>query len=338
MRVWTVNEPWGPESLVLSEIADPLPGRGEVRIRMRAASLNYRDLLIVQGRHVGGALKHGASITPLGDGCGIVDMIGEGVTQYQIGDRVIPRMIPNWHSGPVAPAKLAGTLGLHCAGLARELAVLKASNLVKAPDYLTDSEAACLACAALTAWSALFEGEGVRPGDVAVIQGTGSVSLALLQFANVAGLRTIVTSSSDEKLASVLAMGAHHTVNYRKNPNWANAVRELTGGVGADFILDMGATGSLAESLLALRMEGQIAVVGILGGGSAIEPAQFLASAPRIRGITVGSSEMFEAMMRALTLHRIRPVVGTTLPWTDAPAGFEMLGRGNQFGKIVFEF
>ncbi|MEY9176427.1 NADPH:quinone reductase-like Zn-dependent oxidoreductase [Bradyrhizobium elkanii] len=338
MRVWTVTEPWGTENLALSEVADPLPNDGEVRIRMRAASLNYRDLLIVSGRHVGGALRNGAPIIPLGDGCGVIDMVGEGVERFQVGDRVIPLMIPNWRSGPVTPAKMAGALGLHTAGLARELAVFDESHLIKAPAYLTDHEAACLACATLTAWSALFEGRGLRPGEVAVIQGTGSVSLALLQFAKAAGLRTIVTSSSDEKLASVRALGAAHGINYRTQTKWADAVRDLTDGAGADFILDMGAMGSLAESLRALRMEGQIAVVGILDGSSALEPAQLLASAARIRGITVGSSEMFNAMTRALTLHEIHPVVGKVLAWTEAPTGFEMLGTGNQFGKVVLEF
>ncbi|AMK21093.1 NADPH:quinone reductase [Sphingobium sp. TKS] len=338
LRLWTVTEPWGPEGLTLDETADPMPGRGEVRVRLRAASLNYRDLLIVRGRHVGGALKHGAPIIPIGDGCGVIDMVGEGVEQHQIGDRVIPLMVPNWRSGPVSPAKMAGALGLHSPGLARELAVFPERHLIKAPSYLSDSEAACLACAALTAWSALFEGPGLRPGDVAVIQGTGSVSLAVLQFAKAAGLRTIVTSSSDDKLASVLALGANHGINYRTVPNWAGAVRDLTDGVGADFVLDMGAVGSLSESLRAIRMEGQIAVVGILEGGSAIDPAQFLASAARIRGITVGSAEMFDAMVRALTHHEIHPVVGTVLPWTEAPAAFEMLSDGNQFGKIVLEF
>lgn len=337
MHAFTVAAPWGLDNLQLGELPEPTPGPGEVRIRMNAVALNYRDLLITDGGHVRGALAD-KPIIPFGEGCGVVDAIGEGVTRVGIGERVIPALLPRWLAGPPTPERVAGALGMNMPGLGREYAVIGEEALVRAPDFLSDAEAACLACAALTAWSALFAGPRLRPGNVALLQGTGGVALAALQFASVAGLETMITSSSDEKLERARAYGAAHGINYRMNPTWSRVSRRLTGGRGADLVLDMGAPGSFEESLRAIRTGGQVSVVGMLDSGSNLNPATLLASAARVRAVLVGSRDMLEEMCRAISLHRIRPIISDVMPWTEARKGLEALRSQSRFGKIVLEF
>ncbi len=337
MRALTVCEPWGLNNLTLVELPEPVPGPGEVRLRMKAVSLNFRDWLIANGGHVGGALSQN-SIIPFGDGCGIVDALGDGVTRVSVGERVIPTIIPKWIAGAATPERVGSALGMNIPGLGQEFVVVDQEALVKAPEFLTDTEVACLACAGLTAWNALFQEPKLAPGDVAVLQGTGGVSTFALQFARAAGMETIITSSSDEKLDSARALGADHGINYRVTPRWAEAVREITGGRGADFVLDMGAEGTFEESLRAVRMNGHVAVVGMLEGGSILKPATLLASAARVSAILVGSRDMLEAMCRTVSYHRIRPVISSVLPWTEAREALHALRSSSHFGKIVLEF
>ncbi|WP_352000010.1 NAD(P)-dependent alcohol dehydrogenase [Sphingobium sp. SJ10-10] len=337
MRSLMVSPPWGLDNIDLVEAPTPEPGPGEVRVRMKAVSLNFRDLLIANGRHVRGALSV-QPIIPFGDGCGIVDAVGDDVTRVALGDRVIPTIIPRWLAGPATPERIGAAVGMNLPGLGREYAVISQEALVKAPEFLTDAEAACLACAGLTAWNALFDGPNLLPGDVALLQGTGGVSMFALQFAKAAGFETIVTSSSDEKLERARAYGADHLINYRNDANWSAAARSLTGGRGPDFILDMGAPGTFEESLRAVRMNGFISVVGMLGAGSELNPATLLASAARVKAVAVGSRETFEAMCRAISYHRIRPVISEVLPWTEARRALESLESRLYFGKIVLEF
>ncbi|WP_398467837.1 NAD(P)-dependent alcohol dehydrogenase [Tardiphaga sp.] len=310
MRALELSHPWGTESLKIVEHADPAPGKGEVVVKMRTISLNFRDTAIIaKGGYSAGAVD-APPIIPFSDGCGIIAAVGEGVHRVAVGDRVSTLFFPNWHAGPPTPDKRDGPLGSPGApGAARELALFPETAVSKVPDYLTDEEVATLPCAALTAWRAMFVDARLEPGDSVVLQGTGGVSIFGLQFAKAAGLRTII---------------------------------ELTGGRGADFIMEVGGAGTLIESLKSVRMAGHIAVIGILTDASAppakLSASVMIATAAKVQGLSVGSREMFEAMCRALTLHRIRPVVDRVLPWTDARLAVEEMARGSHFGKIVLTF
>ena len=337
MRSLTVSAPWGINNIEIIEVPDPVPGPGEVRLRMKAVAINYRDLLIANGRHVQGALEHN-EIVPFGDGCGVVDAVGEGVTRVSVGDRVIPMLIPDWISGPPRPEVIGTALGKNVPGVGREYMVVNQENLVKAPECLSDNEAACLAIAGLTAWASLFDGPSLVPGDVVLIQGTGGVSMFAMQFAKAAGFQTIITSSSDEKLDRARGYGADHCINYRTDPNWSEVARRLTGGLGPDFILDMGGEGTLEESLRAIRINGYISVVGMLGAGSIVNPTTMLASCARVKGVLGVSRDAFEDMCRAISYHRIRPIVSEVMPWTEVRKAMESLQSKSHFGKIVLEF
>jgi NADPH:quinone reductase-like Zn-dependent oxidoreductase len=338
MRALSVSEPWGLDQIKLIDVPDPAPGPGEVLVRMRAVSLNYRDLLMVQGMYARGAAT-GGPITPFSDGCGIVEAIGPGVTRVQPGDRVATLFFQSWISGPPTLEKLSSSLGSPIPGAGRELAVFSQEGLSKVPDFLSDQQVATLPCAALTAWRALFEDPDLRPGDTVVLQGTGGVSIFGLQFAHAAGLRTLITSSSDEKLDRAKAMGANHLVNYRREPEWAKAVRAATGGVGADLIVEVGGGGTIEQSMRAIRIGGHVAIVGVVAGlGGGFNTVSLIGNSARLQGLSVGSRDMFEAMCRFIDLHRIQPVVDKLFPWTEAKAAFTAMQGGEHFGKIVLEF
>ncbi|HEX3367098.1 NAD(P)-dependent alcohol dehydrogenase [Phenylobacterium sp.] len=338
MRSLSVSKPWGLDEIKVVEAPDPVPGHREVLVRMRAVSLNYRDLLMVSGMYGRMPATTGA-ITPFSDGCGIVEAVGPGVTRLQPGDRVATMFFQDWISGSPTLAKLSSSLGSPIPGAGRELAVFSQEGLSKVPDFLTDQQAATLPCAALTAWRALFEDADLRPGDTVALQGTGGVSIFGLQFAHAAGLRTVITSSSDEKLARAKAMGADHLANYRTDPEWSKAVRAATGGVGADLIIEVGGGGTIEQSMKAIRIGGHVAIVGVVAGpGSGFNTAALIGNSARLQGVSVGSRDMFEAMCRLIELHRIEPVVDKVFPWTEAKAAFAAMRGGEHFGKIVLEF
>ena len=339
MRALQVAAPWGLDALKVVEADDPSPGHGEVLVRMRAVSLNYRDLLMVQGGYSRGAATDGVVITPFSDGCGVVEAVGPGVTRVAVGDRVATLFFQNWISGRPTLEKLASALGSPIPGVGRELAVLSQEGVSKVPAFLTDHQVATLPCAALTAWRGLFEDARLQPGDTVVLQGTGGVSIFGLQFAHAAGYRTVITSSSDRKLERAAALGADHRVNYREVPDWASAVRAATAGVGADLVLEVGGSGTIQQSLRAVRIGGHVAIIGVVAGGTeGVHPGALIANGVRMQGLTVGSREMFEAMCRAIELHRIAPVVDKTYPWTEAAVALETMRNGDHFGKIVLTF
>jgi len=339
MRALEVAAPWGPDQLKVVESPDPSPGPGEVLVRMRAVSLNYRDLLMINGMYSRGSATASGAITPFSDGCGVVEAIGPGVTRVAVGDRVSTLFFQNWISGRPTLEKLSSSLGFPIPGAGRELAVFSQEGVCKVPDFLTDQQVATLPCAALTAWRGLFEDARLEPGDTVVLQGTGGVSIFGLQFAKAAGYRTIITSSSDEKLERAKALGADHLVNYKSTPDWAKAVRELTGGVGADFIMEVGGAGTMQQSLRALRIGGHIAVIGVVAGaGEGLNPAVLIGNSAKLQGLSVGSREMYEAMCRAIALHRIEPIVDKVFLWTEAGAAFGAMQGGEHFGKIVLQF
>lgn len=338
MRALEVAAPWGADALKIVERPDPAPGHGEVLVRMKAVSLNYRDMLMINGMYSRGSAV-GGTITPFSDGCGVVEAVGPGVTRVAVGDRVATLFFQNWASGRPTLEKLASALGFPIPGAGRELATFSQEGVSKVPAFLTDQQVATLPCAALTAWRGLFEDARLEPGDTVVLQGTGGVSIFGLQFAKAAGYRTVITSSSDEKLARAGAMGADHLVNYRTTPEWSHAVREATAGAGADFIMEVGGAGTIQQSLKAVRIGGHVAIIGIVAGaGEGVNPGVLIGNSARLQGLSVGSREMFEAMCRAMELHRIVPVVDKVFPWTEAAAAFSAMQAGEHFGKIVLEF
>ena len=338
MRALNVSQPWGLDELKVVEVPDPRPGPGEVLIRMRAVSLNYRDLLMVGGIY-GRAPATAGPITPFSDGCGIVEAVGEGVTRFAVGDRVATLFFQGWISGPPTLEKLSTSLGMPIPGAGRELAVFSQEGLSKVPEFLSDEQVATLPCAALTAWRGLFEDARLKPGDTVVLQGTGGVSIFGLQFAHAAGLRTLITSSSDEKLKRAKDLGADHLVNYRQEPEWSKAVRAATAGVGADLILEVGGGGTIEQSMRAVKIGGHIAIIGVVAGaGNPFNPAALIGNSAKMQGLSVGSREAFEAMCRAIEQHRIQPVVDKTFPWTEAKAAFQAMQAGEHFGKIVLRF
>ncbi|MEO8813120.1 MAG: NAD(P)-dependent alcohol dehydrogenase [Caulobacteraceae bacterium] len=336
MRALQLIDATGLENLKVVELPDPIPGRGEVLVRMRAVSLNYRDLLMIGGVY-GRATP--LPLTPFSDGCGMVEAVGPGVTRLAVGDRVATLFFQKWLAGKPTMEGLMSALGMPVPGAGRELATFHEDGLSRVPAFLSDAQVSTLPCAALTAWRALFEDARLAPGDTVLLQGTGGVSIFGLQFAHAAGYRTIVTSSSDEKLERARGLGADHTINYRTTPQWGRAARDATGGRGVDFIMEVGGGGTLAESLRAIALMGHIAIIGVLGGPA--EPLQMgsmIATSARLQGVSVGSRVMFEAMCRAIELHRIAPVVDKTWPFTEAVAALEAMRAGKHFGKIVLTF
>lgn len=321
----------GLDNLKLIERDIPRPGPGQILIRMKAASLNYRDLINVTM----GIYK--LPFIPLSDGCGVVEEIGEGVTRVKAGDRVAPSFFQTWLSGRPEAHLLGSSLGGPIDGCLTEYMCLSQDGVSKVPDFLTDEQVATLPCAGLTAWRGLMEA-GLKAGETVVVQGTGGVSIFALQFAKAAGATVIATSSSDEKLARAKALGADHLINYKATPEWAKEVRKITGGLGADHIVEVGGAGTFVQSLQATRIDGHISVIGVVGGFTQDIPiAAIFGGNLNIRGISVGSRAMFEDMCRAIAVNRIEPVVDRTLPFAEARAGFELMKGQGHFGKIALK-
>jgi len=335
MRALQLVDAVGLENLKVVELADPKPGPHEVLVRMRAVSLNYRDMLMIAGIY-GPATP--LPLTPFSDGCAVVEAVGEGVTRFTPGDRVATMFFQKWLAGKPTMEGLMSALGIPVPGAGRELAVFHENGLSKVPAFLTDQQVSTLPCAALTAWRALFEDARLEPGDTVLLQGTGGVSIFGLQFAKAAGYRTIITSSSDEKLERAKAMGADHGINYKITPEWGAPARAFTAGRGVDFIMGVGGS-TVSEGLKCITLMGHISIIGVLGG--AAEPLPFgtmIGTGATLQGVSVGSRAMFEAMCRAIETHRISPVVDKVYPFTEAVAAFEAMRAGEHFGKIVLEF
>jgi len=302
---------------------------------MRACSLNYRDLMMVKGQY---NPSQRLPLIPLSDGVGEVVQVGEGTRRVKLGDRVAGAFLQRWIDGEFNPEARGSTLGGPLDGMLTEARVLSEEGLVRVPEHLSDLEAACLPCAALTAWHALVFCGRIKAGDTVLLQGTGGVSIFGLQFARLAGARPLIISSSDEKLQRARQLGAWQTVNYRNTPDWDKKVRELTGG-GADLVLEVGGAGTLARSLNAVRLGGSIQVVGVLGGVNVELPVtSILMKGACLQGIFVGSRRMFEEMNRAIAASGLKPVVDRVFPFAEAPAAFSHMESGQHFGKIVIQF
>lgn len=332
MKVYEIRDRFGLDALKHVEKPQPQPGPGEVLLKIRAASLNYRDLLVVKGLY---NPKMPLPRVPVSDAVGEVVAAGAGVTRVQPGERVAGLFMQKWLCGPVTDAAARSALGGAIDGLLAEYAVLHEDGVIPVPEHLTDEEAATLPCAALTAWDALFEEGRVKPGDSVLVQGTGGVSLFALQFARLAGARVIATSSSDAKLERARGLGASDGINYKTTPEWGEAVRKLTDGAGVDQVVEVGGAGTLPQSLRAVRAGGTISLIGVLSGAGQVNPTPVLMKNVRVQGIFVGSRAMFEAMNRAIALHKLRPVVDRVFPFTEAVEALRYMDSGAHFGKIV---
>jgi NADPH:quinone reductase-like Zn-dependent oxidoreductase len=334
MKLYEFREIKGIDSLIRTERDTPGPGAGEVLIRVHAASLNYRDLLIAEGKYLR-SMK--LPLIPLSDGAGEVADVGEGVTRVRRGDRVAGIFMQNWLGGETSPYAPRIALGGSVDGMLAEYVVLHENGIVHIPRHLSYEEAAALPCAAVTAWNALTSWM-FRPGISVLVQGTGGVSLFALQFAKLAGARVIVTSSSDDKLKRAVALGADDCINYKSIPDWDTKTVELTGGIGVDHIVEVGGPGTLARSMNAVRIGGRISFIGLLTGTDVtVSPMPILGKQIQVRGIFVGSRDMFEAMNRTITLHQLRPVVDQVFEFDQARDALRHMRSGRHFGKIVIK-
>lgn len=336
MKVYEIQNSFGLDSLNIAERPDPSPSYGQVLIKVRAVSLNYRDLMVVKGLY---NPNIPLPLIPFSDGVGEVVAVGEGVTRVKVGDRVAGIFFQDWIAGKLTAAKTNSALGGAIDGMLAEYVVLHEDGLVHVPAHLTDAEAATLPCAAVTAWNALFHSGSLKAGETILVQGTGGVSMFALQFAKIAGARVIATSSSDEKIEKVKQLGASATINYKQTPQWGKTARELAGGEGVDLVVEVGGAGTLNESLRAVRIGGQISLIGVLSGVSGeINTVSILMKSVRVRGIYVGSREMFEAMNQAITLHQIKPIVDRVFPFSEAREALKYMESGSHFGKICLQF
>lgn len=332
MKAWEIQGGFGLGNLALAERPDPQAGPGQVLIRVRAVSLNYRDLLTVEGKY---NPKQKLPLIPCSDGAGEVVAVGEGVTRVKPGDRVCGVFAQRWVAGRPDREKLRSTLGGPLDGMLAELVVLPEDGVVLVPPHLTDEEAATLPCAGVTAWSALVTHGGLTAGDTVLLQGTGGVSILALQLARLLGVRVLITSSSDEKLERARELGASGLINYRTTPEWSGAVRELTGGAGVDLVVEVGGAGTLEQSLRSVRLGGMVCLIGNLAGIVAQLPLTLIfMQQVRVQGILVGHREGFEAMNRAIAAHGMRPVVDRTFSFEEARAAFELMAAGGHFGKV----
>ncbi len=333
MRAFEIRGSFGLDHLTLVERPEPVPAPGHARVRLRAASLNFRDLLTVQGHY---NPKQPLPLIPLSDGAGEVVQVGDGVTRVEVGDRVMPIFAQRWLAGEPTKAKLLSALGGPLDGTLVEEIALHEDGLVPVPAHLSWEEAATLSCAGVTAWSALVTQGGIKAGDTVLVLGTGGVSLFALQIGRLQGARVIVTSSSDAKLERARALGASETINYKAHPDWEKKVRELTGGTGADHVVEVGGGGTLAKSVRAVRVGGQISLIGVLAGAATeVNLAPILMQNIRVQGVIVGSRETFEHLLRAVTQHQLRPVVDRVFPFAEARAAFDHMAGQGHFGKIV---
>lgn len=344
MRVYQVQSQWSMNYLQLGQRPEPQAGPGQLRLAMRAAALNYRDLLVPQKGY--GARMQELPLIMLSDGVGVVDQVGAGVAPalgVQAGQRWCPMLFQGWQGGAPDAQKLSRGLGCEMDGTMADKLLTDPLSAAPVPAYLSDVEAACLPTAGLTAWRALVTDGNVRPGDVVLVQGTGGVALFALQFAKLLGAYAIVLSSSDDKLARAQALGADEVLNYTKEPAWGRTVKamaqRLTGRDGVDHVVELGGTSTLEQSLRAVRAGGTLSMIGVLGGAKLEAPLGLVVTrAVRLQGVTVGSRDDFVAMCTAMARTQLRPVVDSVFPFEALTDALAHLQSGRHFGKVCISF
>jgi NADPH:quinone reductase-like Zn-dependent oxidoreductase len=328
MKIYTVAKgSAGFDGLKRGERDEPKPGPGQALVRMRAASLNFRDLAIVSGKYMRGPVTQ--DTIPLSDGAGDVVAVGAGVRSIKVGDRVVATF--NQGRPPNA-------LGSPLDGVLTEFAAFDEDGLLKIPAHMSFEEAATLPCAGVTAWRALMYGKVLRAGETVLTLGTGGVSIITLQLAKIAGARVIITSSSDEKLERARKLGADEVINYKQHPDWEKRVLELTDGQGADHVVELGGVGTLPHSYQAVGFGGEIALIGVITRPEGdLAPYPLMVKGATLRGIFVGDREHFEGLMRAVAVNELKPVIDRTFPFEQAVEAFQYLKAAKHFGKVVIK-
>ena len=323
----------GIEAVTEVERPDPEPAHRQVLVKVKACSLNFRDLGIVRGSY---RMPVRENIIPLSDGAGEVVAIGPGVTRVKVGDRVAGNFFQRWPGGePGADAHLSA-LGGSIDGMLADYALLEEDGVVKIPPHLSLEEGATLPCAAVTVWNAMMEHAKLKAGDTVLLQGTGGVSIFGLQFAHALGIRAIITSSSDDKLKRAKTLGAAFGINYKSTPDWDKAAMEFTGGTGVDHVVEVGGAATLTRSFHAIRVGGKITLIGGLSGGaSELNPGLIFSRRANVQGVSVGSTQMFQAMNRAVEVNEIKPVIDKVFAFAEAQAAYRHMASGAHFGKIV---
>lgn len=334
MKAMLLGQPASLDSLRLADVAEPEPAAGEIKVRVRAASLNFRDGLVV-----GGIFPSRDGLIPLSDAAGEVVAVGDGVTEFAPGDRVVSTFHPNWLDGHKERGELNNSPGGPADGFACEYAARPATHFTRAPQTLDFVEAATLTCAGVTAWRAIVTDGRVKPGATVLIQGTGGVSLFALQFAKAAGARVIALSSSAARLDRLRALGADEVINYREVEQWGQAVLDLTGGLGVDHVVEVTGPHTIAQSFLAARTGGHIAIIGAVGGFDIDTMPFAIVQAKRLRlqAVTVGSRRDQMDMARAIDTLGIKPVVDSIHPLADLAQAFRHLQAGQHVGKVCID-
>ena len=335
MKAYEIQQP-GIDNLAIAEREMPKAKFGEVLIQFHAFSLNYRDLMMVEGKY-NPRMKLPA--IPFSDGAGEIVSVGEGVTKWKVGDRVCPIFMQGWGEGEPNAEKSKTALGGggDWDGVLREFGSFSQDSIVRIPEHLSFEEAATLPCAAVTAWNALSVSGAIKAGDTVLTLGTGGVSVFAVQFAKIFGARVISTSGSDEKIAKLKSLGADETINYRDCEDWDKAVLELTGRGGVDHVVEVGGSGTMARSVNVAKIGGHVAVIGVLANGGDFNPVSLLMKAVRMQGIFVGSRAMFEDMNRAITISGLHPVIDKTFSFGEVREALHYMESGSHFGKIVIK-
>ncbi len=331
MRAYQVKSP-GIDGLTPVELPQPKPGRRQVLVKVAACSLNYRDLAVASGTY---RMPMKPNVIPLSDGAGEVVEIGAEVTRFKVGDKVAGNFSQRWEGGNPAADSGGHALGGSIDGMLAEYVVLEETGTVKLPAHFSLEEGATLPCAGVTAWHAVVEHGWTKAGNTVLVQGTGGVSIFALQFARALGAEVIVTSSSDEKLARAKKLGAKHGINYKTTPEWDKAAAELTGG-GVDQVIEVGGAGTFMRSLGAIKVGGKISMIGVLSQPQGeFNPMMILGKRANIQGISVGSTQMFEAMNRAIAVNSLKPAIDKVFPFNETRAAFNYLKSAAHFGKVV---
>ncbi|KFG70569.1 NAD(P)-dependent alcohol dehydrogenase [Microvirga sp. BSC39] len=335
MRGIVLHAPGGLDRLDLADMPDPgAPSPGEIRVRVHASSLNYHDYGVVSGR-----MPTARARIPMSDGAGVVEAVGEGVTEFKAGDHVVSCFFPGWLEGPPTVSDFATTPGDGVDGYAREVVLRPATWFTRAPEGFSHAAASTLTTAGLTAWRALVVNGGLKAGDVVLLLGTGGVSIFALQLAKAMGATVIATSSSDEKLERVRALGADHTINYRQHEDWGVRARDWTGGCGVDHVIEVGGPGTLGQSIIAVRVGGHISLIGVLTGGAGEVPTgALMAKQARLQGLIVGNRRQQIDFVRAIEATGLRPVIDRSFGLAEIADAFRYEESGAHFGKICLEF
>jgi NADPH:quinone reductase-like Zn-dependent oxidoreductase len=323
----------GIDALVEVERPQPKPAHRQVLVKVAACSLNFRDFAIARGTYRMGVRDN---LIPLSDGAGEVAEVGAAVTRVKVGDRVAGNFFQRWTGGEPSAESHKSALGGGIDGMLAEYVVLEEDGVVKIPAHLSLEEGATLPCAAVTVWHAMMEHAKLKAGDTVLLQGTGGVSIFGLQFSKAMGIRAVIISSSDAKLKRAQSLGAAFGINYKTTPDWDKAAIEFTGGVGVDHVVEVGGAATLTRSFGALRSGGKITLIGGLSGGATeLNPGLIFSRRANVQGISVGSTQMFEAMNRAVEANAIKPVIDKVFPFAEAKAAYHHMASGAHFGKIV---